>query len=161
MPLKEAELSRPKRVLVAITLLYAALGIGVTRIVLDLYLVYPISGPSWLMTMANKTGIAWLLPIVVILSGFVTITLFLVIIYLIGQGKNWARISVLVLWLIGILLFLSAIPLRRFLAAHPISGMFALLQYVLQVVALVLLFQNESNRWFRKSVDPAQPMDTP
>jgi hypothetical protein len=46
MPLNEAELSRPKRVLVAITLLYAALGIGVTRIVLDLYLAYPITGAS-------------------------------------------------------------------------------------------------------------------
>lgn len=161
MPLHEAGLSRPKRVLVAIILLYAALGIGVTRILLELYSGYPISGPSWLMTMVNQTRIARLLPVVVILSGFVTITLFLVIIYLIGQGKNWARISLLVLWLIGILLFLSAIPLRRFLAAHPISGMFALLQYVLQVVALVLLFQNESSRWFRKSVDPVQPADTP
>ena len=130
-------------------------------IVLDLYSGYPITGPPWLLPMVNKTGIAWLLPIVVILSGFVTITLFLVIIYLIGQGKNWARISLLVLWLIGILLFLSAIPLGRFLAASPISGMFALLQYLLQVVALVLLFQNESSRWFRKSVDPAQPADTP
>ncbi|MFZ0052817.1 MAG: hypothetical protein WAK96_13660 [Desulfobaccales bacterium] len=155
MPLNEADLSRPKRVLVAITLLYAALGIGVTRILFELYSGSPITGPPWLMTMANRTGIAWLLPIVVILSGFVTITLFLVIIYLIGQGKNWARIIFLVLWIVGILLFLSAIPLGRFLAASPISGMFALLQYVLQVVALVLLFQNESSRWFRKSIDPA------
>lgn len=161
MPLNETELSRPKRVLVAITLLYAALGIGVTRIVLDLYSVYLITGPPWLMTMVNKTGITWLLPIVLLLSALVTFTLLLVLIYLIGQGKNWARISFLVLWLIGILLFLSAIPLRRFLAAHPISGMFALLQYVFQVVALVLLFQNESSRWFRKSVDPAQPADAP
>ncbi len=160
MPLPEAGLGRPKRVLVAITLLYAALGIGVTRIVLDLYLRYPITGPPWLLTMVNRTGIAWLLPLVVILSAFVTITLFLVIIYLIGQGKNWARIFFLGLWLIGILLFLAAIPLRRFLAAHPISGMFALLQYVLQVVALVLLFQNESSRWFRKSVDPGQSADS-
>jgi len=161
MPLPEAGLGRPKRVLVAITLLYAALGIGVTRIVLDLYGGHPITGPPWLLTLVNQTGIAWLLPIVVILSAFVTITLFLVIIYLIGQGKNWARISFLALWLIGILLFLAAIPLRRFLAAQPISGMFALLQYVLQVAALVLLFQNESSRWFRKSVDPAQSADTP
>jgi hypothetical protein len=161
MPLNEAELSRPKRVLVAITLLYAALGIGVTRIVLDLYSGYPITGPPWLMTMVNQTGITWLLPIVLLLSALVTFTLLLVLIYLIGQGKNWARISFLVLWLIGILLFLSATPLRRFLAAHPISGMFALLQYVFQVVALVLLFQNESSRWFRKSFDPAQPADTP
>jgi hypothetical protein len=160
MPLKEAELSRPKRVLVAITLLYAALGIGVTRIMFDLYSGYPITGPPWLMTMVNQTGIAWLLPIVVILSALLTTAIFLVIIYLIGQGKNWARIFFLALWLIGILLFLSAIPLRRFLAARPISGMFALLQYVLQVVALVLLFRNESSRWFRRSVDPAQPADT-
>jgi len=113
------------------------------------------------MTMVNQTGITWLLPIVLLLSALVTFTLLLVLIYLIGQGKNWARISFLVLWLIGILLFLSATPLRRFLAAHPISGMFALLQYVFQVVALVLLFQNESSRWFRKSFDPAQPADTP
>src|SRR5208337_3925817 len=126
MPLNEAELSRPKRVLVAITLLYAALGIGVTRVVSDLYLVSPITGPPWLMTMVNKTGIAWLLPIVLLFSTLVTFTLLLVLIYLIGQGKNWARISFLVLWLIGILLFLSAIPLGRFLAASPISGMFAL-----------------------------------
>ena len=88
MPLNEAELSRPKRVLVAITLLYAALGIGVTRIVLDLYVAYPITGPPWLMTMVNKTGIAWLLPIVLLLSALVTFTLLLVLIYLIGQGKE-------------------------------------------------------------------------
>jgi hypothetical protein len=74
MPLKEAELSRPKRVLVAITLLYAALGIGVTRIVLDLYSGYPITGPPWLMTMVNKTGIAWLLPIVLLLPALVIFT---------------------------------------------------------------------------------------
>ncbi|MGP8051515.1 MAG: hypothetical protein ACLPYB_13010 [Desulfobaccales bacterium] len=47
--------------------------------------------------------------------------------------------------------------LGRFLAARPISGMFALVQYLLQVAALVLLFQKESSRWFRKPVDPAQP----
>ena len=65
-----------------------ALGIGVTRIVLDLYLAYPITGPPWLMTMVNRTGIAWLLPIVLLLSALVTFTLFLVLIYLIGQGKE-------------------------------------------------------------------------
>ncbi len=106
MPLNEAELSRPKRVLVAVILLYAALNIGVARMVLDLYLAYPVTGPPWLTTMVNQTGIAWLLPIVVILSALVTTTLFLVIIYLIGQGKNWARVSFLVLWITGLLLFL-------------------------------------------------------
>ena len=161
MPVNEARLSRPKRVLVAITLLYAALGIGIARIMLELQARLPITGPPWLMAMVNQTGIAWLLPIFMILSAFVTTALFLVIIYLIGQGNNWARISFLALWLIGILLFLEAVPLRRFLAVHPISGMFALLQYLLQVVALVLLFQNKSSRWFRKAVGPAQPAKTP
>jgi hypothetical protein len=70
MPLNEAELSRPKRVLVAVILLYAALSIGVARLVLDLYSAYPVTGPPWLTTMVNKTGIAWLPPIVVILSAF-------------------------------------------------------------------------------------------
>jgi hypothetical protein len=36
-----------------------------------------------------------------------------------------------------------------------------LVAITLLYVALVLLFQNESSRWFLKSVNPAQPADTP
>jgi cytochrome b subunit of formate dehydrogenase len=162
MPLNEAELSRPKRVLVAVILLYAALSIGVACIVLDLYLAYPVTGPPWLTTMVNKTGIAWLLPIVVILSAFGNCCFIFSHNLPDRPGKELGQnLLFLVLWLIGIFLFLAGISLRRYLAARPISGMFALLQYVLQVVALILLFQNESSRWSRKSVGPAQPVDTP
>ncbi|MGO9177105.1 MAG: hypothetical protein ACLQED_13345 [Desulfobaccales bacterium] len=51
-------------------------------IVLDLYSGYPITGPPWLLPMVNKTGIAWLLPIVLLLPALVTFTLSLVLIYL-------------------------------------------------------------------------------
>ena len=89
--------------------------------------------------------------------GFVFIT-FLVLgimwlfIHMIGKGRNWARITLLVLFIIGIPF--SILPLMNSLSANPISGLLGLGQSVLQIVALVFLFQRPSSDWFRAMKNP-------
>ena len=72
----------------------------------------------------------------------------LFIFIMIGKGRNWARITFLVLFIIGIPF--SVLPLMQSLAANPISGLLGIVQTIIQIVAIVFLFQKPSSEWFRK-----------
>jgi len=86
--------------------------------------------------------------------GFVMFITFFVLgimwffIYMIGKGRNWARITFLVLFIIGIPF--AILPLLQSLAANPISGLLGIGQTVIQVIALVFLFQKPSSAWFKE-----------
>ena len=79
---------------------------------------------------------------------FVVLAIMWFFIYMIGKGRNWARITFLVLFIIGIPF--AIMPLLQSLAANPISGFLGLAQTVIQIVALVFLFQKASTDWFRQ-----------
>jgi hypothetical protein len=118
--------NRPQKVQNAITILYITLGIGILTTLLRL----------------NMPGILSRL--------FTTLVVTAAMVFVIvntGRGRNWGRMALLVLFLVGVLPHIW--PLIRFFTYHPISGLLGLAQLVLQVAALVFLFQQESSDWFR------------
>ena len=68
-----------------------------------------------------------------------------------NQGRNWARITFLVLYLVGTLVSVPAL----FMAPHSIVdvGVF-IIQAILQVVALIMLFGRNARPWFLHTTTP-------
>ena len=127
--------TRPKNVQLAVTILYVTLGLGV------------ISGVLQMLTHARSIGVGG-----VVSRMFTTLVVFVVmafVVMMVGRGRNWARMALVVLFLVGVLP--SIIPLIRFFATHPISGLLGLAQLVLQIAAFVFLFQPDSSQWFREN----------
>jgi len=121
---------RPKKVQNAVTILYVTLGIGIVRAVMEASANAEMAGVGFLM--------------------FVTLVVFAVMVFLIamiGRGRNWARITLPVFFLLG--LPLSILPLIRSFTNSPISGVLGLAQVILQIVAIVFLFQQEASAWFK------------
>ena len=122
--------SRPDKVSTAVKLLYLSIAIGVVRSIFEI------------PTLTQTTSLS----LVISVSVF-TLAIMAFLIYMIGRGRNWARITFLVLFLIG--LPFSVLPLLQSLLANPISGVLGLSQAVLQIIALVFLFQKPSSDWFK------------
>ena len=127
----EEQSTRPAIVSNAVKLLYATLGIGVVRAVLE----FP--------TLVQQTSVIFVLFIWAVVFGVIWF-----LIHKIGSRRNWARITFLVLFIVGVPF--SVLPLLQSLSAAPVSGLIGILQMAGQVVALVMLFQGTSNAWFRK-----------
>jgi hypothetical protein len=126
---------RPSQVTKAVYILYFSLGLVTIRAFLDL----SISGGKF------SEGIAVL----------VQLPLFALLYYVIGKGKNWARITFCVLTFLGILLFAV-----QFLKDPPGSNLLSFSKLsldiagmVLDLIALVLLFQPVSSEWFKDVSD--------
>lgn len=127
----QSQTIRPEKVGTAVKLLYITLGIGVLRSIMEASMQAQMASPAFVMFITFFVlGIMWLF------------------IYLIGKGRNWARITFLVLFIIGIPF--SVLPLLQSLAANPISGLLGIGQTVIQIIALVFLFQKPSSDWFRE-----------
>ena len=122
-------LLRPDKVGLAVLLLYVSLGIGLLR--------------SFMEAPQQEAPIG----LIIFISLFVLgITGFFI--FMIGKGKNWARITLLVLFIVGIPF---AVPqLFQSLAANPISGLLGIAQTAVQAVALAFLFLKPSSDWFRQ-----------
>ena len=123
--------SRPDKIRKAVTLLYVTVGVGVLRSIMEAArLSQGLSVAFAMFIMFAVLGIMWFF------------------IHMIGKGRNWARITVLVFFIIGIPF--SVVPLLQSLAANPISGVLGIGQVAIQAVALVILFQKPSSDWFRE-----------
>ena len=86
-------------------------------------------------------------PAFVMFIAFFVLGIMWFFIFMIGKGRNWARITFLVLFIIGTPF--SVLPLMQSLAANPISGLLGIVQIIIQIVAIVFLFQKPSSDWFR------------
>ena len=122
--------TRPDKVSTAVKLLYSTLVIGVVRLILEA------------STIAQTAPLGF-----IIFIGFFTLATSAFFMYMIGKGRNWARITFLVFVIIGIPL--SILPLLQSFATSPISGILGIGQAVLQIIALVFLFQKPSSDWFK------------
>ncbi len=74
--------------------------------------------------------------------------IYLVLVFLIwkiGQGRNWARITFLVLFIIGVPMTIYDYLTAALNALEIVSGIVSM---ILQTVALVFLFQKPSSDWF-------------
>ncbi len=123
--------TRPPRVGTAVKLLYITLGIGVLRSIMEASMYAEMASPAFVMLiMFFVLGIMWFF------------------IFMIGKGRNWARITLLVLFIIGIP-FIGLLQWQSSVA-NPISGLLGIAQIIMLIVALVFLFQKPSSDWFRE-----------
>ncbi|NIT61682.1 MAG: hypothetical protein GWN00_37430 [Aliifodinibius sp.] len=121
---------KPAQVNNALNLLYASLAVGIIKSILDLARI------------ASRAPILFTIVTFVITFG---ILIFLIV--KISTGRNWARITMLILFLIG-LPFSIPIILQEF-SANFVVGILSISQIALQIIALVFLFQSPSNNWFK------------
>ncbi len=128
--MEQNQTTRPPRVGTAVKLLYITLGIGVLRSIMDSSMYAEMAPPAFVMLITF---------FVLGVMGF--------FIFMIGKGRNWARITFLVFFIIGIPF--AAFPLMQSVGANPISGRIGVVQIIIQIVALVFLFQKLSSDWFR------------
>jgi hypothetical protein len=66
----------------------------------------------------------------------------------IARGRNWARITLLVMFVIGTPLFLW--DLRAMFERSPVATAVSLIISALQIAALYLVFTGVGARWFRR-----------
>lgn len=126
-----ANLERPPAVTRAVQLFSASLAIGGIRAVVDL--TQRVSGVYFFIALL----------ILVLFLG-----IFFFFVSRVAAGRNWARILLLVLLLIGLPF---AIPGYVFeLKASLLRGSLSVLVGILQIVGMCLLFTKDSNGWFRR-----------
>jgi hypothetical protein len=82
-----------------------------------------------------------------------TFAIFGALTYQIWLGRNWARITVLLLGLLGLPSYIPT--LRTFLSVSFVAGFISLLQMALQVAALYLIFAKPGRSWFRRNASVA------
>lgn len=122
---------KPRAVTLAVYLLWGSIAIGLVKIPLDFSTLAAIPSP----------GLVW--SVVVLVLAFLCL-----LIVKISSGRNWARITYLVFFLIGLI---PALPtLTGEFARSPILGVLSIVQAIIQGYAVFLLFTNPGKTWFQK-----------
>jgi hypothetical protein len=124
------EFHKPKSIIAAKNLLYAALFIGCLAVI----------ARDFILGITNNGGI---LGIALTILGFVVI---IFLIKTMDLCKKWARTVLLVLYCIMIF----TIALHPNLITGILEGVLLTIQILLQIVAFIFLFSKESNIWFNK-----------
>lgn len=122
---------KTKPVVTAVSLLWVSLAVGVVKMLID-FLYYSALAPA-------------------AFTNFVLVCTFAFVAFLIikiSAGRNWARITFLVLFVLGMLPTLP-LMLDEF-SRLPVVGALSVAQVGLQVYALFLLFSQPGKLWFRK-----------
>ena len=122
-------LEKPKKVVHAIKMLYLMIGIGVIRTIMTVMRHADVRSPYFL-----------------IVTKFLIYAVSLFLIYQIGEAKNWARWSMVVIFII--ITPLSIMPNFDALSHNPIHSLMGILSLGLYIVALVFLFHKSSSDWF-------------
>ena len=132
--------TRPSKANTAIILLYVAWGLGALRALLGA------PGISHLPT-PDQAGAAVAIVVVIL-------AIMLFFIFMISKGRNWARITFLVLFIIGTVMMVVGLVSG---APFGAAALMDVVQVLIQLVALVMLFSGESNAWFQSAkVDKAK-----
>lgn len=126
---------KPEIVKKAQVILWATLGIGIVRSAMEF---------TRMSQQATAVGGGWFVHFVTLFT-FAFIAL---LIYQLGERKNWARWLYVVLFVLGTPLSIS--PLLQSLQHEPISGILGLIQVVAQIVAGVFLFLAPARAWYKK-----------
>lgn len=126
----------PRAVVQAVWLLWISLAVGLVELALSMN---PLREPAQVLPEAGMTA----------LGVFASITLigtvYLVLVHHVRKGRNWARITVLVLVALGVIDSLIA---RRPMELVPF--LLNLLEVLLDVAALALLFSGPGSQWFNR-----------
>ncbi len=124
---------RPRVVSIAIGLLYAALGVGMIRLLTD----------GHFLALLRTIGEMPILLILVVGLPVLMVGLY----WKVGQGCNWARVTLLV-FCIFFTPFGIFDLLRRW-AENPLSATLGLLQVAMSTISVALVFTPSANSWFR------------
>ena len=122
-------MERPKSIILAVNLLWLTLAIA------------PIKLLFGLSNTPQHVSIAFVLLILAL-----TIAILVWINFKISAGKNWARITLLVFFVIGMVPVTFQLPAEFNRSA--VNGMLALLQIGLQGTSLYLMFSSPGKDWF-------------
>jgi membrane-associated HD superfamily phosphohydrolase len=122
----------PKKIKEAANLIYLTLAIGFIK-----YILY--------VTMTSQKTFTEPRSIII---GILTIIILALFAFKIGEGKNWSRITYLVLFIIGIIPY--PLYLSNEFKMSPIIGIVSITQVLIQLYVLVILFTGESKEWFKK-----------
>jgi hypothetical protein len=149
-PPSESDFSMPIRVKTAVTLLYITFVISLySQAIMIVAFILGVGELKLDFQPKSSLGLS-----VSAHNGFIITTILIrdalhfFLIYLTGKGKNWARILILVSFIIGIPKLVWSLP--QAIAEKPISLISTVPLLALYVVALVYLFQKESTDWFKK-----------
>jgi hypothetical protein len=124
---------KPQSVITAINLLWASLAVGLVKMLMDF---------SNLSAAAPAAFTNFILIFTFALIGF--------LIFKISSGRNWARVTFLVMFIIGVLPTLPIVLVE--FSRSAVVGALSVAQIGLQVYALILLFTQPGSSWFRKIV---------
>lgn len=131
----ELKKNRPDKVSTAVNMLWIMIALGIIHLVL------------YYLNLIQIESLNEISSSVVLFTNIFSLAFLAFLIHKIGEGRNWARITFLVLFIIGIPL---AVPsLFQSLMVNPISGFLSVGGTILQIIALIFLFQKPSSDWFK------------
>ena len=136
----QALAERPPKVSLAVKFFYVIVGIGVIRAVLTIIRHADVRSP-----------ISLIITKLIIYAGS------LYLIYQLGKGKNWARWSIVVIFVINIPI--TILPAFGSFTHNPFHTILGFVQIVLYIIGLAFLFQKSSFSWFgsqKSSVESEQ-----
>jgi len=120
---------RPPKVVLAIKLLYLVIGIGIVRAVMTVMRHADVRSPNLLI-----------LTKLLIYAG----SIFLI--YQLGRGKNWARLSLAGIFAVNIPL--TILPAFESISHNPVHTLLGFVQLALYIVGLAFIFHKNSSKWF-------------
>lgn len=131
---EEMSRTRPEPVRHAVTCLWTSAVLGVAAGLLQVMGIIPATNPIMAAVIA------------VISAGLMALVAVKV-----GAGRNWARWLFATIYFLGSLISIIAFALvpQTFMAIPFLGKVSAVSQFVLQTVALVLIFMRASRQWFR------------
>lgn len=132
----EVRAERPPEVTLAVKLLWASFFLGLVALFYQPALKNAAAPGQWvgvLIGMAIIFGLwAW-------------------VISKIARGRNWARVLFLVIGILGTVINLLATPMvLSFYKAQPLSGVIALINFVLEIYTIYLLLTAPARAWFKQ-----------
>ena len=132
--MKQEKKSKPYNVSIAVTLLWIVIAVGVISSSFNFSSSLEIANASGL-------GLGWL-----IFTLYFTYLLLAFFIWKIRQGRNWARITYLVLFILGV-----SMTIYSYLTSEvsTFSIILEIVGMIVQIVVLVFLFQKPSSDWFK------------
>ena len=128
----------PAKVTHAVKMLYLVVAIGVTRASMTVIRHADVRSPGFL-----------------IFAKFLIYSASLFLIYQAGKGKNWARWSLVGIFVVSIPL--TILPNFDTITHNPIHAIFGVLQLGLYSVAVLFLFHESSAAWFGAGKISKQP----
>ena len=128
MPTKALS-ERPLKVALAAKFLYLVVGVGIIRAVMTIIRHADVRSPYFLIYTK-----------LIIYAGS------LYLIYQLNKGRNWARWSLLVIFIIAIPLVI--LPALASFSHNPVDALFAFIQTALYILGLVFVFHRSSSSWF-------------